>query len=131
MLIVLESFVVPLFLSQIIKVTHGGLQLSSCVLSAEDKGAQDLTELEFLKLNREDAENLIKHVKNAKNRSHLQEIYDTAHPLLLQGKFYIDFLMLSNTFLDLLNILCSDFIRMRFSFFNLILIQCCARYLTR
>ena len=37
--------------------------------SAEDEGAQDLTELEFLKLNREDAENLIKqHVKNAKNR---------------------------------------------------------------
>ena len=99
--------------------------------SAEDEGAQELTELEFLKLNREDAENLIKHVKNAKNRSHLQEIYDTAHPLLLQGKFYIDFLMLSNTFLDLLNILCSDFIRMRFSFFNLILIQCCARYSTR
>ena len=74
--------------------------------SAEDEGAQDLTELEFLKLNREDAENLIKHVKNAKNRSHLQEIYDTAHPLLLQGKFYIDFMMLSNTFLDLLNISC-------------------------
>ena len=96
--------------------------------SVEDEGAQDLTELEFLKLNREDAENLI---KNAKNRSHLQEIYDTSHPLLLQGIFYIDFMMLSNTFLDLLNISCCDFIRMRFSFFNLILIQCCARYSTR
>ena len=116
---------------QFIKLLMADFNSLRVFFSAEDEGAQDLTELEFLKLNREDAENLIKHVKNAKNRSHLQEIYDTAHPLLLQGKFYIDFMMLSNTFLDLLNISCCDFIRMRFSFFNLILIQCCARYLTR
>jgi len=54
--------------------------------SADDVDAQDLTEEEFLKLNRGDAENLISHVKSFKKRSRLQDIYDTAHPLLLQGK---------------------------------------------
>lgn len=48
--------------------------------SAEDEGAQQLTEQQFRKLNRQDAENLIKAVKNAVTRSLLQEIYDKAHP---------------------------------------------------
>ena len=51
----------------------------------EDEGAQDLTELEFLKLNRKSAEKIIGHVKNFKTQSTLQSIYDTAHPLS-QGK---------------------------------------------
>ncbi len=49
--------------------------------SAEDEGAQDLTEQEFLDLNRKDAETYIGHVKNAKIKSNLQKIYDKAHPL--------------------------------------------------
>jgi hypothetical protein len=51
--------------------------------SIEDEGARDLSEQEFLDLNRVEAEKLIANVKNVKVKSGLQKIYDHAHS---QGK---------------------------------------------
>jgi hypothetical protein len=48
--------------------------------SLEDEGAQDLTQQQFCKLNRVEAEKLIAKVKNIIVKSQLQEIYDEAHP---------------------------------------------------
>ncbi len=56
--------------------------------SADDEGAQELTEEEFLDLSREYAKILINHVKNATISSYLQKIYDTANPIS-QGKFIL------------------------------------------
>jgi hypothetical protein len=51
--------------------------------SVDDEGARDLTQLQFCKLNRAEAEKLIANVKNVVIKSDLQDIYDQAHP---QGK---------------------------------------------
>jgi hypothetical protein len=51
--------------------------------SVDDEGARDLTQLQFCKLNRVEAEKLIANVKNVVVKSDLQDIYDQAHP---QGK---------------------------------------------
>jgi hypothetical protein len=47
--------------------------------SVEDEGARDLSEQEFVDLNRVEAEKLIANVKNVKVKSGLQKIYDQAH----------------------------------------------------
>ena len=47
--------------------------------SVEDEGARDLSEQEFVDLNRVEAEKLIANVKNVKVKSGLQKIYDHAH----------------------------------------------------
>lgn len=54
--------------------------------STEDEGARDLSEQEFVDLNRVEAEKLIANVKNFKVKSCLQKIYDLSHP---QGKKHI------------------------------------------
>ena len=47
--------------------------------SVEDDGARDLSEQEFVDLNRVEAEKLIANVKNFKVKSGLQKIYDQTH----------------------------------------------------
>ncbi len=51
--------------------------------SLDDEGAHDLSEQEFVDLNRVEAEKLIANVRNFKVKSALQRIYDQAHS---QGK---------------------------------------------